>query len=179
MKKYTWQILANVWTADLIKRISHRLKLHPDTVGAWKRPPESDEFPTGTGKTNLLDHVLFLIREIHKSFPGTAREIAEYILAYVNWLDRREGVKCADESDSPCAALAETVREHADVVVVLSAHPHDRGAWKQARKEIREEISALIKLDGCLETLLEKEFLKAKSSTGSHRVSSSNQSIKE
>lgn len=152
--KRTWEIVAELLTANIKTVLAQAFGVQTDTVGAWARAKESDEYPTGTGKRNPLDQTERFIRIAHRYSPGIAREAANYFVSLVNELDRHAGIESAQLTGSPCKLLAESASEHTDVVVILAGRPNDPEAWKTARTEIPQAISKLTELDGCLEKLL-------------------------
>jgi hypothetical protein len=155
--KRTWEIIAELLTANIKTVLALAFGVTSDTVGAWARAKESDEYPTGTGKRNPLDQTERYIRIAHRYDPGNARSAANYFISLVNDLDRQAGIESAQATGSPCLLLAESAKEHTDVVVVLAGRPNDPEAWKTARTEIPQAISKLTELDGCLEKLLSRE----------------------
>jgi hypothetical protein len=152
--KRSWEIIAELLTANIKTVLAQAFGVGTDTVGAWARAKESDEFPTGTGKRNPIDQVERLIRIAHRYSPGNAREIVQYLADLVNRLDREAGIESARTSGSPCQLLAESAVEHTDVVFVLAGKPNDPAAWRKARTEIPQAVAKLQELDGCLEGLL-------------------------
>lgn len=155
--KRSWEIIAELLTANIKRVLAQAFGVCADTVGAWGRAPESDENPFGTGKRNPIDQTERLIRIAHVYAPGIAREIVQYLVDLVRRLDREAGNDEAEIEKSPCALLAELVLEHADVVAILAKNPHCPKAWAKARKELKELDAKSKQLDGCLEQLIERE----------------------
>ena len=154
--KRSWEIIAELLTVNIKKVLAAAYSVHSDTVGAWGRAPASDSNPSGTGKHNPLDQAERYITIAHRYDPGNAREAARYFADLVNRLDREAGTAAAAVHDSPCALLAESVKETTDFVVILAAKPENPLAWIKARTEISQAKAKLNELDGCLESLIEK-----------------------
>lgn len=95
--RYFFEIFSDCLTPSRIARWSSRFGLHDKTVQAWTRPVESDEFPTGTGKKSFADHVEFILRDVYKTHPAEAREIAARYQAIIEDLDRAAGSQPATD----------------------------------------------------------------------------------
>lgn len=154
--KRSWEIIAELLTANIKKVLAAAYSVHSDTVGSWGRAPLSDDNPTGSGKHNPLDQAARYITIAHRYDPGNAREAARFFSDLVNRLDREAGTAAAAFEKAPCRLLAESAKENTDIVFVLAAEPDNPRAWKQARTEISQATAKLGELDGCLETLIEK-----------------------
>lgn len=152
--KRSWEIIAELLTANIKKVLALSFGVNTDTVGAWARSFATDDDPTGTGKHNPLDQAERYIRVAHRYNPGNAREAAYYFVGVVDELDRQAGISAADDEDAPCHLLAQSAVEHADVVFVLAGEPNNPKAWRKARTEIGQAVAKLNELDGCLEKLL-------------------------
>ena len=95
--------------------IAQKCGVERETVDAWTRPKESDEYPTGTGKNNPSDTVIRLIGLAHAKDPALAMEWAQTFPEYVGFLNGEVGKSLAKES--PCEVVARIVKEHADLIV--------------------------------------------------------------
>lgn len=155
--KRSWEIIAELLTANIKKVLAAAFSVHYDTVGAWGRAPFSYDNPSGNGKHNPLDQAARYITIAHRYDQGNAREAARYFTDLVNRLDREAGFVVAELHDSPCKLLAQSAKENTDIVVVLAAAPDNPKAWQRARSEITQAKAKLNELDSCLEILLSKE----------------------
>lgn len=154
--KRSWEIIAELLTANIKRILAQAFGVSTDTVGAWGRDPESESNPFGTGKRNPIDQIERLIRIAHRYAPGIAREIAQFVVDLVDRLDREAGIDVGDCEENACVLLAQSVKEHTDVVTILIENPDDPRAWQKARKEIPESISKLNQLYSCIGRLLAK-----------------------
>lgn len=153
----THELLAESLTAHLVKVLAKGFGVTEGTVRAWRHPKESDANPTGTGKGNPLDQAARLIRIIHKYNPGSARQAAEYFADLVDELDREAGIAETGESAGILNTMRETIREGADVQMLLVGSEFDEHTLRRARKEIAEDLAALGRLDAAVRAELEKK----------------------
>lgn len=136
-----------------------------ETVDAWGRPPESDEYPTGTGKKNPIDAFLRLIGLAHKDAPGLAREIASVGGEYVDYLDDLGGRPFTEQANV-CEAVAKSVKEHSDVVVYYlhSSEPDYEILYREAQEMLAasRELVACLEIKAKTEIAQQKGFLETK-----------------
>lgn len=133
---------------------AHPFGVHTNVPDAWGRPKPSDMNPFGTGKGNPLDQGERLIELVHPIDAARAREMAENYIALVDELDRREGIREAQENQSASGLLANSICEHADIAACLLAGKITTEKLSRALVEIREAEIALLQLKGCVEGLL-------------------------
>lgn len=154
--KRSWEIIAELLTANIKKVLASAFSVHNDTVGAWGRAPFSYDNPNGNGKHNPLDQAARYITIAHRYDQGNAHEAVKYLTDLIRRLDREAGFTAAESHNSPCKLLAESAKENTDIVVILAAEPENPQAWRRARTEISQAKAKLSELDGCLESLLTK-----------------------
>lgn len=156
----TYELCAESITAHLVHVLARAFGINDQTVRAWRQPKESDANPTGTGKHNPLDQTERVIRVVHHYNPGSARQMAQYFVDLVDELDRASGLSTQESAggvEEMFEKLRDTIREGADVQIVL-AHAHlDEHSLQRARKEIAEEIAALNRLDAAVRARMEKK----------------------
>lgn len=150
-----WETISTVLTAQRKARWAKRFGKHQDTIGAWARPVESDENPTGSGKKSYFDHVAYLIRDIHKTHPVEARTLATAFAAIVDDLDERAGIASAIDETAISDHLSKVVKEHADLLLTLLG-THDRAKLERALNDIHATQSATNQLLACVETHLQR-----------------------
>jgi hypothetical protein len=154
----THEIIAEALTPRVTHTIAHAFGVHEQTARAWGRAPETDDTPTGTGKSNPLDRAARLIRLLHRYAPGAARLAAQYFQELTDELDEAAG-----EGASPASplrpwreALSQVVREVSDVELGVLQRPDTRAELKELDREIAEAICALAALQGDVRRHLER-----------------------
>lgn len=126
------------------------------TSEAWARVPESNENPFGNGKRNPIDAGLRVIALAHKEDAGLAREIAETSVDYCDYLDTLKGKKFEDLGGCVNELLAQSAKEHADIIVALLMSP-DPDLDKVFR-EVKQAQSKLNELSECVKWKLKAEI---------------------
>jgi hypothetical protein len=76
MKSY--EVLKRAIPDGKVEEIAKKLGVHGDTVRRWRREPESDDTPTGTGRANPLDRMEILIDAVLVTHPSGAHAVASY-----------------------------------------------------------------------------------------------------
>lgn len=64
------------------KRVAQLLGVSPDYVRRWRREPESDDAPNGSGQRSILDRVCDLLDAVYLVNPGGCALIVEHIKAH-------------------------------------------------------------------------------------------------
>jgi hypothetical protein len=102
------------------------------TAEAWGRAPESDEFPTGSGKRNPSDLQIRLLGLAYKKSPGLAREWAMIFPAYIDFLDELNGIEHSKSGRSARELCKRAAKEHADIVCEMLSKDYDPAiVWKE------------------------------------------------
>lgn len=153
-------------TFEFIRRLVHLEHCSPgivakssgverETVDAWGRPVESDENPTATGKRTPFDLCLRLIGIAHKDDSGLAREIAETFPDYCDYLDELRGVSFAAQGGCINEILAQSAKEHADIIVSLLAAPDPD--LQDVYREIKQAQAKINELAACCKSKMKAE----------------------
>jgi hypothetical protein len=103
-----------------------------ETAEAWGRPPESDEFPFGTGYRNPSDLQIRLLGLAYDVDPGFAREWAKIFVEYVDFLDSIHGKEHYENGRSARELCKRAAKEHADIVCEMLSKDYDPAiVWKE------------------------------------------------
>ncbi len=151
-------------THEFIKRLAEHITFgviaqkfgkETGTAEAWGRVPESNENPFGNGKRNPIDAGLRVIALAHKDDAGLAREIAETSIDYCDYLDELRGVSFAAQGGCINEILAQSAKEHADIIVcLLSASEPD---MESVYREIKQAQAKINELAACCKSKMKAE----------------------
>lgn len=72
-----WEVLKRAIPDGRVEEVAKKLGVSADTVRRWRREPESDDAPTGTGRANPLDRAEDLIDAVFIVNPAGAHTVAE------------------------------------------------------------------------------------------------------
>lgn len=82
----SWEVLEQAIPRSASGRVAQMLHVGADYIRKWRREPESDDAPTGTGQRSILDRVCDLIDAVFLVNPKGAGLIVNHINSHFRGL---------------------------------------------------------------------------------------------
>jgi hypothetical protein len=92
----SWEILDEAIPRSASRRVAQLLGISADYVRRWRREPESEETPSGSGQRSILDRICDLIDAVFLVNPKGPALIVNYINAHYRKLMQ---IHCAPIAD--------------------------------------------------------------------------------
>lgn len=84
----SWEVLEQAIPRKASDRVAQILSVGGDYIRKWRREPESDDAPTGTGQRSILDRICDLIDAVFLVNPAGAGLIINFISGHYDSLLR-------------------------------------------------------------------------------------------
>lgn len=149
----SWEILEIAIPKKQSGRVAQLLNVCADYVRRWRREPESDDAPTGSGQRSILDRMCDLIDAVFLINPSGVPLIVEYVNAHYRNLIKTHAAtidshRCRAEH---CADLLRETTEAVNKLNVEGCSPDTLVELIQMRDAANRTIESVEK------TLSEKE----------------------
>lgn len=141
----SWRIIDGCVPRGTAEKLARVLSRSPELINRWKRPPETDETPSGTGALNPIDIVEAIQDHAFAHAPREAHRIHFYFQKRFEKFSAHFAPKQFSLFNRD-KELADVVKEHSEFVCsILEGLPPERvrAEWEQMKREA-EEIVRLI-----------------------------------
>jgi hypothetical protein len=138
----TWRIIDACVPRGTSEKLARSLSRSAELINRWKRPPEDDENPAGTGALSPLDVVEAIQDHAFAHAPDQAHRIHLYFQKRFEKFTSAFAPRTlsAVERDQE---IADVVREHSELLqAILQKMPPDsvRAEWEQLKREGEELV---------------------------------------
>jgi len=143
----SWEVLETAIPRQQSKRVALLLGVSADYVRRWRREPESDDAPTGSGQRSILDRVCDLIDVVFLVNPKDAHLVIDYIRAHYSGLVNAHADRFPDQL-AQVKSGSELLQEAVEAINKLNLEECDNETLielNQLRSKTDEAIAAVRK----------------------------------
>lgn len=145
----SWEVLSTAIPRTQSDRVAKFLGIGGSYVRKWRREPESDEAPTGSGQRSILDRICDLVDVVFLINPGGAGLIVNHINSHYRELVQIHAKPIVGER-----AKAETIAELLTQTTEAINHFNLEGCTPETVRELVEARDAFGRAIECVETTM-------------------------
>lgn len=148
----SWEVLEQAIPRSASGRVAQMLNVGADYIRKWRREPESDESPSGTGQRSILDRICELIDAVFLVNPKGAGLIVNYINSHFRCLLQLHA-KPILSTDNKAELLSDLLTQTMEAI----NHLNLEGCTNDTVRELVEARDAFDKAVQIVQSTMKKE----------------------